>query len=390
MEIKIPDNDLRRLRIIEIAPQQRSLDTLKPADIEVHGGLDLRPLVEGKSIFVDSVLGYVIARDDLAPNIPQKLDVLRKSASDDPVHLNWRAELFGNDAVFFKPQNDTPWYVERAGGWPRGLRGGGTTVAVIDDGSSARLLKDGKTDFASCRGLDMTPWSINDHGENCVRAIAESDVEGKRRSPAPDCRIVSAQATRGNGNRHIWLVDLLLMLSWAVICRSAQIVNMSFKLNTCEFNNDKQQSFIGRIAVELLKQNRALIFAAVDDNNNTIGYPARLPGITAVGSYSKGDHGNLNVAAGTDDAWQMKMGARELLFAPEGIRISDTEIFTGSSSSCAYVSGVAALYVERHLGKPKKDGTLYALSDIAKMLGENLGDMNIKGGPTIQGIKLHP
>lgn len=389
MKIDIPDDDMRDLRVIDIRPMASWVGTMGIEELCAHRGIDLRPVVAGTGVFVDPNLGYLITNKKLIPKVAQTFD-LDADALATRTYRNWHARLLGDDKIL-QSLSDTPWYVENANGWPV-LRGNCVTVAVIDDGNDRHQLKRGIADFATCRGIDMEkPWSIDGHGSSCAMAIAEPDSGGKRRSPAPDCRILSAQAVRGNSGTHIWFIDLLLMLSWAIGCRGAQIVNMSFTLDSNDVQQDGRPDLLSRIARNLRDRNRALIFASVDDKNLAVGYPASLKGITAVSSYTQDNAGVLTIAMGSDIDWKTKLGEEELLFAPYGICVSDKAIFPGSSGACAYVSGVAALHVEQYFGQPKMGGGSYTLDDIGKQLGQNLNFGNTGIAATkVQGIRLHP
>ncbi len=390
MLTQLYEPEMRKLQVVEIRSMPKEMDELNRQDLCAHRGIDLGPVVAGERYFVDRDFGYLIANRDFVQKLPMKLHQADyPSVDNDRIHENWRAALIETATKNECKEQYLPWYVKRSGGWPS-LRGSCVRVGIIDDGNWPRLLKRGAADFGTCHGIGMKPWSIGKHGEDCAKAIAEADSGGKRWSPAPDCRIVSGQATRPNSEAYMWFVDLLLMLSWTVGCRDAQIVNMSFTLDTKEITT-KSKRILSNIACNLRDQNRALIFASTDDRNKVVGYPAGLDGITAVNGYSRAGENGISANIGTDPSWQEKIEAQDLLFAPNGVCLSETDGFGGTSSSCAYASGVAALYVERYLDQPKQGGGSYTLSDIRSMLGESLGSENeLENGVALQGIKLHP
>ncbi len=390
MSRAITEDQLRALEVVDIKSMPHWMGALNRQDLCMHRGIDLSDVVAGNSYFVDSDLGYLIAHRNFVAQFKAGLHGFSRGLDDDDIYTNWRAKLADDPPRVEYKEVETPWYVERAGGWPS-QRGSCIRVGIIDDGTSARLLRRGAADFGACDEIDGTPWSMRDHGEECAQAIAEPDSDGKRWSPAPDCRLISGQARRMNHETYMWFIDLLLMLSWTVGCRGAQIVNLSFNLETGEIDQTKRQRLLSRIACDLRERNRALLFASTDPVGKVVGFPAQLDGFIAVNSYTVNTNNDIEAHIGGDPGWVAKIDAQELLFAPYGICLPNRQVFPETSGSCAYASGVAALYCEQYLDQPKQSGGSYTLNDIRLMLGEDLPPIRGQArGPTLRAVKLRP
>lgn len=377
------DDGMRNLRIISLRSLPGAAGRMFANVLCADRGIDLQPIIRGEQIFVDEDLGYIIAHERWVREVAEKFGVSLEAFTRRNVYRNWRAELAPEKRLPPSLREAEHWYVERAEGWPS-ERGDNVRVAIIDDGLSAEFLKDGDADFGSCRGPKHVPWSIRDHGNNCARVLAMPDQNGRRVSPAPDSHLIAGQVIRGDGEG-VWFVDLLLMLSWAVGCRKAQVVNLSFSLNPKEVEENRSSELLSDIALTLRAQNRALILAATDARTRTVGFPAKIDGFIAVGCCNK-DGNDVEVVTGIDRSWVEK---QELLFAPQDTTLPTNPAFSGSSASCAFASGVAALYVQRYLGKPNGPSGVYQMEDIVTMLSERLNKPTAKkAGPVWKGIKL--
>ncbi|HJU39621.1 MAG TPA: S8/S53 family peptidase [Tahibacter sp.] len=240
------------------------------------------------------------------------------------------------------------------------LTGKGQTVAILDSGIAPELAElpraAGHTDFCDCEHVAADAYDDDGHGTCCAGVVAAHWKQRDRVAVAPDCRLLAAKITR-NGNATTTLVDILLMLSWAVH-RGARVVSMSFCASEPNVAAKGPPDILGTIAQRLRARKKALIFAAAVEQDGDLGYPAKLPGIIAVGPYVEGGTGGIVPWAATPDKWQRKHAAGELLFAPgadlptllpdgRGFR------FGSASGACAFAAGLAALYFEQGLAFEK-------------------------------------
>lgn len=359
MHDSISDQEMRQLKIIDIGRFPPSPELSEKLCWSRDFGL--KSIVDGERAFVDTDLGYLILSERLLEDFRAAPRTSPYFSKHDRIYSNWNTSIAREAAKSEKTDSDD-WYVQEAGDWPCET-GAGVVVAIIDDGIGEELglLRD-PADFLSCLSASYGPNSLNHHGSDCACAIAAKNYRGQRIAPAPDCRIVAAQATRGGAN-NIWLADLLLMLSWAVFCRHAKIVNMSFSLGAADIESNNGQELLSRIAKQLREQNHALLFAATGFQQ--IAYPASIDGFVAAGSYEKGENRRHPPMIGDDPSWDKK---KELLFAPEKVLTCDGDLFGGTSASCAFTSGVTALYLQRYLDKPHateaRNNTLADVLDI--------------------------
>jgi len=376
----ITDQEMRRLRIIDIGQFPPPLE-LEEKICRGHD-ISLRSIVDGERIFIDTDMGYLILSDQLLGGYRAAPTTSYYFNKTDQIFSNWKTSLERDTTTVVEPQSNDG-HVRETDVWPDET-GEGITVAIIDDGIDAELgLLQDLADFRSCLGLNYAVKSLNGHGNKCACIIAGKRYDGPRTAPAPGCRIVAAQANRG-GAYNIWLVDLLLMLSWAVFCRQAKIVNMSFTLGATDIESNDGQKLLSRIAKQLRERNQALLFAAA--NRQKIGYPASLKNVVAAGNYRRANNRREPLAS-ADPSWSQK---DELLFAPEKVLGCNGDLVGGSSGACAYISGVAALYLQRYLDKPHQtEARNNTLADVLEiMLGSATLLNPCERAPPRYGIRL--
>lgn len=329
-----------------------------PEQLREQRGLDMSLFSDG--VFVDEVLGYAIARESLLRKISE--------AKHEPPFVNLRPQYYDNwtaEILLDEPSNvilslrpDIPWYLENQQ-WPPRNRGSGVTVAVLDYGVAhhERLkYRNDNSDFYSCAGTQMPREDISPvyHGTRCAGVIAAADLETGRTSPAPDCDLVYACVARkemtapGVYRLTISLVDLLPALSWAVHVQNASIINMSL---TVERLKPVDADALERVVRKIRKKSLALVFASAKPDGNEMAHPACIDGIIGVAEYkqfSAAAQTRMEIVSGTGSTWRK----RELIFGPgvnvESVEIGGERTFNESSAACAYVSGIAVLYVERY------------------------------------------
>ncbi|HWU52457.1 MAG TPA: S8/S53 family peptidase [Tahibacter sp.] len=387
---------LEKLRAIGKIP---GIAELGPDDLVRQRGIDIADLF-AKKIFVDRDLGYAIVNEDIAReflealntrieilnSLPLYLDRFMR-IDDSDVHDNWKAKIISRTEsaklVDDADSEDLPWYVDPAEKWPK-QRGADVRVAVFDSGIStdiARLRRDEQhRDFCDCLAPGQRTWAVNLHGTKSAGAIGADDDGETRTSPAPDCTIVAAQVTRGDGV-FVHLTDLLLMLSWAVRAWDVRLGCLSLSLDRNELDYKDQKDILSQVAVGLRERNQMLLFAAADETDGRLSYPACLDGFVAVGTF-------FRKSPEFSTTYKPNSSLKdELLFGPEAGVLTVTprgpDRYDDPSAACAYVTGVAALYVERY----------YKSKGIKGVLGELFP--RPKEGVKVTrepwpGVRLHP
>lgn len=339
---------------------------LSPKDLCKHRGIAQSDIGAGV-LFVDDLLGYAIYREP-------RVAATGTAPSSEP---GWQGSptAVANFRIDLEPEKEQEWpermlhwYLAEANGrkWPRGT-GKGQCVAVLDSGIDSGIAtlprRPDHADFCSCSEVAQKTNAIDIHGTQCAGTIAaRAGSDRMRRTVAPDCRLIAAQVQR----RHeglirpetplalTTLIDVLLMLSWAIHRWSARVISMSFRANIAGVN--ARRDILGEIAMRLRRLDEALIFASAEEHPRSLSYPASAAGVVAVGGYSpRASATTLAIETlhirKRSQLWATK---NDLLFAPcerlSTVVPPDTAVdnFSGSSGACAFAAGVAALYMEAY------------------------------------------
>ncbi|WP_386066782.1 S8/S53 family peptidase [Tahibacter sp. UC22_41] len=387
---------LEKLRAIGDIP---GIAVLTPDDLVRNRGIDVGDLFAQK-IFVDSDLGYAIVNERIAQEFIKTLNIRIKilkeqspylenfpQIDDSDIHDNWRARIKSRPEseklVDDAERKQLPWYVNPKDEWPK-QRGAGVRVVVFDSGISsdiARMKRDEQDkDFCDCLAPGQRTWAVNMHGTKSAGAIGADDDQEIRTSPAPDCTIIAAQVTRGDGV-FVHLADLLLMLSWAVRAWDVRVGCLSLALDRNELEYKDQKDILSQVAMGLRERNQMLLFAASDETDGRLSYPACLDGFVAVGTFFRKSPDSSTVYK-PDSALK-----DELLFGPEAGVLTVTprgpERYDDPSAACAYVTGVAALYVERYYESKGIKGVL------DELFPQTQGSLKVTE-ESWPGVRLHP
>jgi len=230
--------------------------------------------------------------------------------------------------------------------------GANVTIAVIDSGIDARHpeLANSVADNFDALGSAEGPHV---HGTGIAGAIA---AHARLMGSAPEARIIAIRAFGGaNGGAESSSYIILRSLNYAAE-HGAQIVNMSFA--------GPKDAVIERAIAATAARGLILIAAAGNAGAKSPPlYPAANPNVIAVSAtdrqdrlFSASNRGNYIAVAAP--------GVDIFLPAPDG----KYQVTSGTSFSAAYVSGVAALLLERnHALKPEALRT--ALVKTARDLG---------------------
>ena len=244
----------------------------------------------------------------------------RLHALDDRQPDPGRAQQWGLDAI----GADAAWTV---------TRGAGVVVAVVDTGVApapdlaGRLLPGWNVIAGSDDAVDD-----NGHGTHVAGTVAEVEGNGLAESGvAPEASILPVKVLDANGTGSD--VDVAAGIVWAAD-HGARIVNLSL--------GGSESSTVLADAVAYARAKGVLIVAAAGNDGGTVGVPARLAGVLAVGAvdaalvrapFSAGGRALDLVAPGVGILQQTLDGAGG--YADRS--------FSGTSMATPHVAGVAAL-----------------------------------------------
>ncbi|HXH44894.1 MAG TPA: S8 family serine peptidase [Bradyrhizobium sp.] len=230
--------------------------------------------------------------------------------------------------------------------------GANVTIAVIDSGIDARHpeLANSVADSFDALGSTEGPHV---HGTGIAGAIV---AHARLMGSAPEARIIAIRAFGGaNGGAESSSYIILRSLNYAAE-QGAQIVNMSFA--------GPKDAVIERAIAATAARGLVLVAAAGNAGAKSPPlYPAANPNVIAVSATDRQDR--LFMASNRGNYIAVAApGVDIFLPAPDG----KYQLTSGTSFSAAYVSGVAALLLERnHALKPEALRT--ALTKTARDLG---------------------
>ena len=341
---------------------------LRPADLSGRRGVDLSQLSD-VCAYADELLGFAVFRPGRQPTrfIKKLLGgggslalSLPEGVANYSIAINEDIQETASALKEGEASAPTPWYVDRLGGWPTAT-GDGQCIAILDTGVvfGSHLLprKSDHSDFCDCSRPGSNTYESNGHGTSCAGTAGGFRNEPMRMTPAQRSRIVVARIWR-NASRT--LVDILMMMSWAVHGWDVRVVSMSFNEGEKSLHKQSDPDMIGRAAQRLRSMNRALVFSSARGYKNGLGYPARTRGVVAVQGYvrakqsARPDAGPISVVPLTSDAKREHWCVQQDVFIAPAERLISIDrhgeqgTFSGLSAACAFVAGVAALYFERY------------------------------------------
>ncbi len=236
----------------------------------------------------------------------------------------------------------TPWQQERISSeraWTY-AQGAGVTVAVIDTGvdSSTPQLRD-----RVLPGLDI----VNDggtadidcdgHGTFVAGIIAAAPTAATGfAGVAPDATILPVRQANSNADGTAGAMATAIRYA---VDNDADIINISAGAPV--------DAPVLSEAVDYAASNDVLIVAAMSndaENGNPFSYPAAYPTVVAVGSIA--EDGTASSFSGTSNPVDLVAPGENVVSLAAGT--SGHAEVTGTSFSAAFVSGVAALVLERH------------------------------------------
>jgi subtilisin family serine protease len=350
---------------------------------------------QDRLLYFDSEIGVIIASDSLWTEL---------QLTDD--RLNAKVWEIGNPtfaigppvartAVLPDPQPG--WYLHRLGGWPQ-LTGKGIRVAVIDSGLDSSHKRHQRPcpdpDFESMENPKAScATDFGSHGTNCAGLIGARILKNRRIASAPECELIVCQHSSSTEPGRITAVDFLLLATWAVKHRSARIISFSYGTTIEAVREHIDPRKLGIVARRWRKQDRALIFCSAgntQDTNRTLQLPAGSRGFVAVSGY-RPLLDQKNIVADTllsgfgiwppvNPDFLLGPSVKLLTTGPKTMGNDDyLQDFGDTSGACAYVAGLAALYLERYPRMTLDQVLLKMQCDAERVPDERGGDWEWRG-----------
>ncbi|MBL8298900.1 MAG: S8/S53 family peptidase [Rhodanobacteraceae bacterium] len=358
---------------LALAASARGKEILTPRDLCRDRGLSLARVAQG-AVYFDSLLGYAILRSEDAGVLRSRQRRFDKKASSTNFGLKiTRSRLKSEGLEKLDPGevllNDDSrparnWRIRDLGNWPEQLTGRSQRVAVMDSGIAfgfdALPRRRDHADFCSCNWINACTHDLDDHGTKCAGVIgARVAVGSERRSVAPDADVIAAQVAKIDYENYTTLADLLLMLSWVIHRWKVRVVSMSFCAAIRNQGADGQD-VLGIVAGRLRQFDRALIFCAAEEQGYgkhiQLSYPASADQVVPVGEYlvDRDTLANQQASLITDSVSTVGIwAARDDLLLGPGSNLTtiddqgrEDNDFSDPSGACAFVAGVAVLYME--------------------------------------------
>jgi subtilisin family serine protease len=249
-------------------------------------------------------------------------------------------------------------------------RGAGITVAVVDTGVAP---------VPDLAGRMLAGWNVitsndvaaddNGHGTHVAGTIAEVEGNGLAEAGiAPEASILPVKVLGADGSGSD--ADVAAGIVWAAD-HGARIVNLSL--------GGPDSSTVLSDAVVYARGKGVLIVAAAGNDGGSVGDPARLPGVLAVGAvdsalvrapFSAGGRALDLVAPGVGIVQQTLDGAGG--YADRS--------FSGTSMASPHVAGVAALVLAA--------GRATTSTGVARLLARTALDLGVAGKDAAYGAGL--
>ncbi len=261
-------------------------------------------------------------------------------------------------------------------------KGSDIIVAVMDDGVESHPdLQDNNGNTRVLQGYNATgkgngrPYNNGSHGQSCTGIIAASHNDRDIAGIAPNVKILPINIFTSGATAS----DLAAAYYYA-INNGASIISNSWGYNSSDVDFPVLTDAINNASTAGRNGKGSLVvFAAGNDNRETVGYPSNLESVISVGavnhqgkrSYYSNYGPKLDVVAPSGGDREKTAQVRTLdRFGDFGYDEGPTtNNFSGTSAACPVVSGVLALALSEHpeLTARQLTDALYATT---KDLGE--------------------
>jgi subtilisin family serine protease len=249
-------------------------------------------------------------------------------------------------------------------------RGAGVVVAVVDTGVATtpdlagRLLPGWNVIARSDDAVDD-----NGHGTHVAGTVAEVEGNGLAESGvAPEASILPVKVLDATGSGSD--VDVAAGIVWAAD-HGARIVNLSL--------GGSEPSTVLADAVAYARGKGVLIVAAAGNDGGTVGVPARLAGVLAVGAVDSGGV-RAPFSAGGRALDLVAPGVDILQQTLDGVGGYADRSWSGTSMASPHVAGVAALALAA--------GRATTATGVSRLLTRTARDLGVPGRDVAYGAGL--
>jgi subtilisin family serine protease len=282
----------------------------------------------------------------------RRLHVLDEAAPDPGRAQQWGLDAIGAEAA---------WTV---------TRGAGVVVAVVDTGVAATPDLVGRL-VPGWNAIDHTDDAVDDngHGTHVAGTVAEIEGNGLAESGvAPEASILPVKVLDASGSGSD--VDVAAGIVWAAD-HGAQIINLSL--------GGPEPSGVLADGVAYARSKGVLIVAAAGNDGGTVGVPARLAGVVAVGAVGS-DEVRAPFSAGGSALDLVAPGVGILQQTLDGAGGLADRSWSGTSMASPHVAGVAALALAA--------GRAKTAVGLARLLTRTALDLGVPGRDPAYGAGL--
>lgn len=243
-------------------------------------------------------------------------------------------------------------------------QGKGVKIAILDSGINI-YHKDLNRKIIKQVNMINVKEPINDdlnHGTAIAGIISAKNNNIGIKGIAPSADIYSAKILDKNGNGTI--KNLIKGIDWA-IKQDVDIMNLSFGMN-------KDNPKLKKIIEKAIKSGIIIVASSGNNYIKNADYPARYPDVISVGSI---DQNLLKSKFSSKGKIDFSAPGKDILSTNNKGGYS---LYTGTSFSTAYITGLIALYISNYPNYKKITDSKHII-EILKKHTENLGTKALYG-----------